>query len=83
MKREYIPEENLLKNPTQYGEKWIQSIVRLASNPYHSHLQGGSKYILDLESKTQEKIKLVLWEQVPPWLRQHFQETSGRYCFFY
>jgi len=75
MKREYIPIDELARNPEQHGEKWIQSIVRLVSDPYHSHLQG-PKYILDLESKNQQKIKLILWEHVPNWLQHFYPETS-------
>jgi CRISPR/Cas system-associated exonuclease Cas4 (RecB family) len=76
MKGEYVPIEELSKNPEHYKEKWIQSIARLSSNPYHTYSQGGPKFSLNIESKNQQKITISIWEKVPFWLEKNYSKTS-------
>jgi len=76
MKGEYVPIDELSKNPERYKEKWIQSIACLSSNPYHTFSQGGPKFTLDIESKNPQAIKISIWEKVPFWLEKNYSKTS-------
>jgi len=76
MTREYVHFDELAQNPSQYSNRWIQSIACLKSNPYFSRLQGGPKYIMNLESPTNAEIRLTIWERAPDWVP--FQASSPK-----
>lgn len=74
MIRTYVLLEELAQNPSQYSNRWIQSVARLKSNPFFSRVQGGPKYLLNLESPPNVEIRLTIWEKAPNWVP--FQASS-------
>jgi len=72
----YVPFEILVKEPEKYQDQWIQSRTWLSSQPYYATVQGGPKYLLNLEvpSGFRHDIRIAIWEHPPNWLP--YTETS-------
>jgi len=68
MTRPFVTIEDLSNHPSKYSNTWIQSVARLKSNPYYSRLQGGPKYLFNLDAPTNVEIRLAIWEKAPEWL---------------